>query len=114
MAVAVIVDSSSCITKEVAEAYHLHVVPLHLIWGKKEYADWVDMTPEEFHARIKTEKMENWPTSSGSVQGEFLEAFRDKGRFRPFLEKVPVKVVLDETAALLGAARFAQARGEGT
>ena len=47
-------------------------------------------------------------------EGEFLEAFRDKGRFRPFLEKVPVKVVLDETAALLGAARFAQARGEGT
>jgi glucokinase len=28
-----------------------------------------------------------------------------------FLEKVPVKVILDETAALLGAAWFAQAMG---
>jgi glucokinase len=37
----------------------------------------------------------------------FLEAFRDKGRFRPWLEKVPVRVVLDERAPLLGAARFA-------
>ena len=76
MTVAVIVDSSSCITKEVAEAYHLRVVPLHLMWGKKEYADWVDMTPEEFYARLKTEK-ETWPTTSGSVQGEFLNAFEE-------------------------------------
>lgn len=77
MTVAVIVDSSSAITKEVAEAYHLRVVPLHLMWGKKEYADWVDMTPEEFYARLKTEKMENWPTTSGSVQGEFLKVFEE-------------------------------------
>ena len=76
MTVAVIVDSSSAITKEVAEAYHLRVVPLHLMWGKKEYADWVDMTPEEFYARLKTEK-EAWPTTSGSVQGEFLKAFEE-------------------------------------
>ncbi len=46
------------------------------------------------------------------AEGEFLEAFRDKGRFRGFLERLPVKVILDETAALLGAARFAQAMGE--
>ena len=77
MTVAVVVDSSSCITPEVAKAYHLRVVPLHLMWGKKEYADWVDMTPEEFYARIKTEKVETWPTTSGSVQGEFLKAFEE-------------------------------------
>lgn len=76
MTVAVLVDSSSAITKEVAEAYHLRVIPLHLVWGKKEYADWVDMTPEEFYARLKTEK-EVWPTTSGSVQGEFLNAFEE-------------------------------------
>jgi DegV family protein with EDD domain len=77
MTVAVLVDSSSCITPEVAEAYHLRLVPLHLMWGKNEYADWVDMTPQEFYARIKTEKVENWPTTSGSVQGEFLKAFEE-------------------------------------
>ena len=41
-------------------------------------------------------------------EGEFLEAFLDKGRFREHLEKVPVKVILDESAALLGAARYAK------
>jgi glucokinase len=43
--------------------------------------------------------------------GEFLDAFRDKGRFREFLSGVPVKVILDDTAALLGAARYALAEG---
>ncbi len=43
--------------------------------------------------------------------GEFLEAFLDKGRFREFLAAVPVKVILDDTAALLGAAQYALAHG---
>jgi len=73
MSVGVLVDSSSCITREVADAHHVRVVPLHLMWGKKEYADWVDMTTEQFYARLKTEK-KTWPTTSGSVQGEFLSA----------------------------------------
>lgn len=77
MTVAVLVDSGSGITKEVAEAYHIRLIPLHLVWGRKEYADWVDITPEELYARIKTEPVETWPTTSGSVQGEFLNAFEE-------------------------------------
>lgn len=33
----------------------------------------------------------------------FLEAFLSKGRFRPFLERVPIHLVLNEDAALRGA-----------
>jgi glucokinase len=39
--------------------------------------------------------------------GNFLRAFFDKGRFRDFLEAVPVRVILNDRAALLGAARHA-------
>ncbi len=39
--------------------------------------------------------------------GRFLEAFCDKGRLRGLLERVPIKVVLDLRAPLLGAARRA-------
>lgn len=39
--------------------------------------------------------------------GGFLAAFLDKGRFRPYLEAVPVHVVLDDKSALWGAARVA-------
>lgn len=41
--------------------------------------------------------------------GVFLRAFLDKGRFRDFLEAVPVHVILNDRAALLGAARHAAA-----
>jgi glucokinase len=37
----------------------------------------------------------------------FLGAFTAKGRLRPFLEDIPVRVVLNDHAALLGAARRA-------
>ncbi|OGP79985.1 MAG: glucokinase [Deltaproteobacteria bacterium RBG_16_64_85] len=43
-------------------------------------------------------------------EGAFLDAFRAKGRFREFLSGVPVKVILDDKAALLGAAHYALAR----
>ncbi|HEX4960966.1 MAG TPA: glucokinase [Thermoanaerobaculia bacterium] len=41
------------------------------------------------------------------TDGLFRAAFRAKGRFEPFLEKVPVHVILNDRAALLGAARRA-------
>lgn len=40
-------------------------------------------------------------------QGGFLQAFFDKGRMRPLMEAMPVRVILNDKAALLGAARFA-------
>ncbi len=36
--------------------------------------------------------------------GLFMKAFQKKGRFKDVLEKIPVKVILNERAALLGAA----------
>ncbi len=42
--------------------------------------------------------------------GEFAQAFLDKGRLSPLLEAMPVRVILDDACALLGAAAFAEAR----
>jgi glucokinase len=42
--------------------------------------------------------------------GAFIQAFLDKGRLSPLLESIPVRVILDETCALLGAAAYAEAR----
>lgn len=39
--------------------------------------------------------------------GGFLEAFLDKGRMQPLLEAMPVKVILNDRAALYGPALFA-------
>ena len=42
--------------------------------------------------------------------GTFLQAFLDKGRMSPLLQSIPVRVILDDTCALLGAAAYAEAR----
>jgi glucokinase len=39
--------------------------------------------------------------------GRFLEAFLNKGRFRELLKRMPIRVILNERAALLGAAECA-------
>lgn len=40
--------------------------------------------------------------------GAFMKAFLDKGRMSPLLESFPVRVILDEGCALLGAAAYAE------
>jgi glucokinase len=42
--------------------------------------------------------------------GGFTQAFLDKGRLSPLLEALPVRIILDDTCALLGAAAYAEAR----
>lgn len=44
-------------------------------------------------------------------RGEFLSSFRDKGRMADLLSRVPVIVLLDPAAPLLGAAEYAAGRG---
>jgi glucokinase len=39
--------------------------------------------------------------------GEFLRAFRDKGRLSSFVKRIPVRVILEPRTALIGAAAYA-------
>lgn len=39
--------------------------------------------------------------------GLFMDAFLAKGRFKPFMDEVPVKMIMNERASLLGAAHYA-------
>jgi len=51
------------------------------------------------------------PKSLKTLQsGGFMQAFLDKGRLSPVLDAIPVRVILDDTCALLGAAAYAEAR----
>ena len=40
--------------------------------------------------------------------GGFMQAFLDKGRLSPLLHAIPVRIILDDTCALLGAAAYAE------
>jgi glucokinase len=41
------------------------------------------------------------------MDSRFMDAFTDKGRLRPLMETMPVRVILNDKTALLGAARCA-------
>lgn len=43
----------------------------------------------------------------------FLDSFLDKGRLRPLLETIPVRVIMNDQTALLGAARVAHLKATG-
>lgn len=48
------------------------------------------------------------PKILGKMQGGlFMDAFAEKGRFATLLRSIPVRILLNDQAALLGAARFA-------
>ena len=43
---------------------------------------------------------------SALTSGTFMQSFQDKGRFNEFMIRLPVHVILNSNAALLGAARY--------
>ena len=47
--VSIITDSTSDLSKELLEKYDIMVFPLHIHLGDKEYADGIDITPEEIY-----------------------------------------------------------------
>lgn len=47
-------------------------------------------------------------------EGTFMEAFRDKGRFSKLMEDIPVKVIINDKTALLGAVSYALSRLNGS
>jgi glucokinase len=49
---------------------------------------------------------------SALQEKEFMKAFIDKGRFSTLLSQIPVKVILNENTALLGAERYAQEKND--
>ncbi len=54
------------------------------------------------------------PKILGKLTGPaFMKSFVDKGRLRPLVESIPVQVVTNDKAGLLGAARCASVRGKG-
>ena len=47
------------------------------------------------------------------LDGRFLKAFLDKGRYSQLMGQIPVRVILNDKAALLGAARYSYTKGIG-
>lgn len=71
--VGVLVDSGSDLPEAVVRAHGIHVVPLLLIEDGKTLRDGIDVTAEEFHARL--ERGRTLPSTSQPPPGDFIAAF---------------------------------------
>ena len=71
--IGIVTDSVACIPTNLVKKYDIHVAPVQIIWDRDAYRDGIDMTPNEFYARLRTSK--TLPTTSSGIQGEFLQIF---------------------------------------
>jgi len=72
--VAIVTDTTACVPREQVEKYGIELVPIGLVFGDKVYQDGIDISPAEFYALLR--QAEKPPTTSGSLPGPFLEAYR--------------------------------------
>lgn len=77
--ISIITDSTSDLSKELLEKYDITVFPLHIHLGDKEYADGIDITPEEIY-HWSEETKETPKTSALSLYDakEYLKKALDK------------------------------------
>lgn len=71
--VGIVVDSASDLPDAVARAHGIQVIPLLLIDGERTLRDRIDITAEEFHARL--EEGGPLPTTSQPPPGDFIASY---------------------------------------
>ncbi|MHB1393399.1 MAG: DegV family protein [Clostridia bacterium] len=76
MGIRIITDSICDVPKEYVDRYSIRVMPLTVHFGDESFKDGIDLTLEEFLAKL--EKAEVLPTTSQVPPVEFLEAFREE------------------------------------
>ncbi|WP_099159871.1 DegV family protein [Virgibacillus ndiopensis] len=62
MKVAVMMDSTAYMPKNLRKKYNIHMVPLSVVFGDTSYQEEVDITSEEFYEKVK--QSENLPKTS--------------------------------------------------
>lgn len=70
---AVVTDSTADLPDAWRERYDVEVVPLKVLFGEETFRDGVDMSNEEFFARLATAT--KLPTTSAPSPGEFAELY---------------------------------------
>lgn len=71
--IAWITDSTSCISLEEARELGIHIIPVSVIMENQIYKDGVDITPDEFYAKLET--ITELPKTSQPTVGEFSDFY---------------------------------------
>jgi DegV family protein with EDD domain len=72
---AIVLDSTADFPEAPERFPNWRVVPLYVLFGDESYRDYVDLTPEQFYAKLRTS--ENLPTTSQPTPGDFLTTYKE-------------------------------------
>ncbi|MDQ2982281.1 MAG: DegV family protein, partial [Actinomycetota bacterium] len=72
---AIVLDSTADFPEAPERFPNWRVVPLYVLFGDESYRDYVDLTPEEFYARLRT--ADELPTTSQPTPGDFLATYEE-------------------------------------
>jgi DegV family protein with EDD domain len=70
---AIVLDSTADFPEAPERFTNWRVVPLYVLFGDESYRDYVDLTPDQFYARLRTS--ESLPTTSQPTPGDFLTTY---------------------------------------
>jgi len=74
MTVKIITDSTSDITRALADELGITVIPLTVMFGHETFLDRVDMTTDEFYRRLTRQDV--YPTTTQPSPGNFAEIYK--------------------------------------
>jgi len=74
--VALVTDSTAYLPPALLEQYKIASIPLYVRFGEEVFRDGVDMTPEQFYARLPTVTAETFPATSQPSAGDFIALYR--------------------------------------
>ena len=75
MTVKIITDSLGDLPVEILKKLDISVIPLYVLFGTESYRDGVDMTNEQFYARLVSSK--TLPTTSVPALGTFIDLYEN-------------------------------------
>lgn len=71
---AIVTDSTSDISKDLAAKHKIHVVPQHVIWGKENLLDGIEIDADTFYERLTRESIP--PQTAAPAPGDFTRAYQ--------------------------------------
>jgi DegV family protein with EDD domain len=70
---AIVLDSTADFPEAPGRFPNWRVVPLYVLFGDESYRDYVELSPADFYARLRT--ADTLPTTSQPTPGDFLETY---------------------------------------
>ena len=76
---AIVLDSTADFPEAAKRFPSWRMVPLYVLFGDESYRDYVELSPEEFYARLRA--ADQLPTTSQPTPGDFLKAYEELAQY---------------------------------